>query len=352
MAKPTAPALDAHPLVNLPPAPRPRRDNSHPAPRLNTHKRRAQWFRARTAWPLREAPTHAMIYARGHAEKTLAPAPGEAQWELAGPTNVGGRMTCAVTHPSHPERIWAGAAAGGVWYSPDAGQVWQPLWHKEDVLNIGALAIDRTNPQVLYAGTGEANLSSDSYPGVGLYRTLDSGQTWHLLASSLRTGLPSRIGVIAIDPFNPQHLRVGGIGLVEVSSLPNDVGGMYTSRDGGVTWQRETFITSRNYWCHSIVFDPKTPGILYATSAQGARSGIYRSDDGGATWRQLTKACRRRNAFIARRWRVRRIRKRFSARRQREQRSGGHRAGRLFAARIAATNGRTSRAASCPQKNR
>jgi photosystem II stability/assembly factor-like uncharacterized protein len=277
------------PLAHIERGPRKTRATGTPTPRLVTHKLRSQWFRARTAWPMREAPTHTMVRARGQADRGLAPAPGNAQWELVGPTNIGGRMTCAVTHPDHPERIWAGAAGGGVWFSPDSGQSWQVLWHSEDVLNIGALALDPGNPQLLYAGTGEANLSADSYAGVGLYRTLDSGQTWHLLASSEQTGIPTRIGVIAIDPFNAKHLRLGGVGFAELSSFQNDVGGMYTSTDGGVTWTRETFLTSKNYWCHSIVFDPKTPGLLYATfTAQGARSGIYRSDDGGQTWRQLT----------------------------------------------------------------
>ena len=74
-----------------------------------------------------------------------------------------------------PDRIWAGAAGGGVWHSPDAGLTWQPQWHEQDVLNVGALAIDPTDSNVIYCGTGEANLSADSYAGVGLYRTIDGG---------------------------------------------------------------------------------------------------------------------------------------------------------------------------------
>ena len=111
-----------------------------------------------------------------------------------------------------PDRIWAGAAAGGVWQSDNAGRTWRPLWRDHDSLNIGALAIDPKNPVVIYCGTGEANLSVDSYAGVGIYRTRNGGKTWKLLASSDETGVPTRIGVIAIDPFNSKHLRVGGVG--------------------------------------------------------------------------------------------------------------------------------------------
>lgn len=269
--------------------PRKKRKQGKPPVRLVSHKERSRWFRGRTAWPMREAPTHYMIGMREMIKKTLAPAPGNSQWELAGPSNTGGRMTSVVCHPTQPEKIWAGAAGGGVWHSTDSGQTWQPLWHDQDVLNVGSLAIDPKNPQVLYCGTGEANLSADSYAGVGIYRSLDGGQTWHLHASSLQTDVPPRIGVIAIDPFNSKHILIGGVGFAELSSEDNAFGGMYTSIDGGVSWKRETFVASQNYWCHSIVFDPKTKNTIYATfTARGMRNGIYRSADGGKNWKQLT----------------------------------------------------------------
>ncbi|HEY3040394.1 MAG TPA: hypothetical protein VGJ66_16775 [Pyrinomonadaceae bacterium] len=257
--------------------------------RLTSHKARSRWFQTRASWPVREAPVNTLVRERLRVEKALsAPANVTAQWECVGPTNIGGRITCLAYHPTHPERIWAGAAGGGVWQSKDGGQTWQSCWNDQDILNIGSLAVDPENGDTIYCGTGEANLSLDSYPGVGLYNSKDAGRTWQLLASTERSGVPSGIGVIAIDPFDSKHLLIGGVGYAEVS-YARSFGGMYTSFDSGVTWQRETFISTQNYWCHSIVFHPNRKGTIFATfTEQGARSGIWRSTDGGKNWRQLT----------------------------------------------------------------
>jgi photosystem II stability/assembly factor-like uncharacterized protein len=238
---------------------------------------------------VREAPVNKLVHERGRVEKALAPPPQiTAEWEPVGPTNIGGRITSLVCHPAHPERIWAGAAGGGVWQSKDAGQTWASCWNDQDSLNIGSLAIDPQQPDTLYCGTGEANLSLDSYPGVGLYKSIDAGGSWQQIASVDRTGIPRHLGVIAIDPFNTQHLLLGGVGYAEVSQ-GNDLGGMYSSVDGGITWSRETFISVQNYWCHAIVFHPTKKGTIFATfTEQGARSGIWRTTDGGKNWLHLT----------------------------------------------------------------
>jgi photosystem II stability/assembly factor-like uncharacterized protein len=270
--------------------PAPRKKGKHQSVRLTNHKARSRWFQTRASWPVREAPVNRLVRERLRVEKALAtPADISAQWECVGPTNIGGRITCLAYHPAHPERIWAGAAGGGVWQSIDAGQTWQSCWNDQDILNIGSLAVDPRNADTIYCGTGEANLSLDSYPGVGLYQSKDAGCTWQLLASSEREGIPSGIGVIAIDPFDSKHLLIGGVGYAEVSRAAKSLGGMYTSFDSGVTWTRETFISTQNYWCHSIVFHPTKKGTIYATfTEQGSRSGIWRSTDGGKTWQHLT----------------------------------------------------------------
>src|SRR6266851_2730760 len=218
---------------NLKPGPR-RKDlkkNRRPRVRLSRHKKRSVWFQSRSAWPVREAPVHALVRERDRTKRTL-PAKENVAWECIGPTNIGGRMTSIVCHPEKPDCIWAGAAAGGVWQSKDAGRTWRALWRDHDTLNIGSLAIDPKNPAVIYCGTGEANLSVDSYAGVGIYRT----------------------------------------------------------DNGGATWERESFVSKNNYWCHAIVFHPTKRRVIFATfTEQGAKSGIWRSTDGGENWMQLTE---------------------------------------------------------------
>jgi photosystem II stability/assembly factor-like uncharacterized protein len=261
----------------------PRPDAGDRPPRAQTtHKARSGWFQARESWPWRETSTDLLNAERVRAAAELPAVAGANQWKPVGPSNIGGRMTCAVCDPRDPRRIWAGAAGGGVWQSADGGQTWTTVWHSEPSLNIGSLAVDPGNPDVLYCGTGEANLSADSHPGVGVFRSLDAGRTWQLLASSKSTGVPRRIGAIAVDPFDSRHLLVGG-----VAHRDGEPTGVFTSIDGGVSWARVPIINSPHR-CHDIRFHP-VRGRVYATiSAQGTRTGIWRSDDGGASWRHLT----------------------------------------------------------------
>lgn len=227
-------------------------------------KLRSRWFLKQTSGRKEESSAEIVAQAR---RKSVADAPGDAKWELAGPTNVGGRMTCLVCHPDKPDVIWAGSAAGGVWKSETAGADWRMCWDdQEKSLNIGALALDPGNPDLLYCGTGEANLTFNSYPGVGLYRSLDGGLCWKRLAFAQKGEVPPRIGVIAIDPFDSKRLLVGGVG-----SKPEEpqkaLGGLYVSTDSGATWVRDvSFFPDGDYQCHSIVFHPSQQGVVTSTS--------------------------------------------------------------------------------------
>src|SRR3982074_3327717 len=100
--------------------------NRRPRVRLSRHKQRSVWFQSRSAWPVREAPVHALVRERNRTKETL-PAKEGVVGECIGPTNIGGRMTSIVSHPQKPDCIWAGAAAGGVWQSSDAGRTWRAL---------------------------------------------------------------------------------------------------------------------------------------------------------------------------------------------------------------------------------
>jgi len=264
-------------------APKKKRPSGLPAPRTTTHKKRAVWFQTRVAWPYREPSAFSLPGERARAAAALAPQPGTAQWELVGPTNVGGRMTCVACAPKKPNTILAGAAGGGIWKSDDSGQHWRGLWHGQPTLNIGSIAVDPTNPSIAYCGTGEANLSADSYPGVGIFRSIDGGDSWQILAPADTTGIPTRIGCLVVDPFDTTHICLGG-----VTHTAGGSDGMFVSHNGGLSWGRQTFPGSGPYRCHAIVFHPTLRGTLFATiSARGAQSGIWKSSDGGSSWTQL-----------------------------------------------------------------
>src|SRR5687767_5223890 len=95
-----------------------------PKIRLTSHKARSKWFQARSSWPVREAPVNRLVRERARAKKRLAAAKDiGVKWECVGPYNIGGRVTSIVCHPKYPERIWLGAAGGGVWHSPDGGRI-------------------------------------------------------------------------------------------------------------------------------------------------------------------------------------------------------------------------------------
>ena len=263
--------------------PRKPRSRRAPQPVFTTHKARAEWFRQREAWPLREASATTVVFERGRLASELQPAPGAETWAFAGPTSVGGRVTAIVGHPADADRLLLGAAGGGLWRTLDGGMSWQGLWHREPTLNIGSLAVDPSDPDTIYCGTGEANLSADSHPGVGLFVSRDGGTEWSLLADAAMSGIPTRIGALMVDPFDPSHLRLGGL----THSSASD--GMHLSRDGGRTWQRDLGITTGSYRCHAIAFDPQCQGTLFAVVwTRGTELGIWRSRDGGQSWHQLT----------------------------------------------------------------
>ena len=256
----------------------------------SSHKIRSEWFRDNAAWPMREAPALKLVSERNRIRRMMKPQPLASRWQMAGPTNIGGRMTSVAVHPIDPDIVWAGAAGGGVWHTTDAGLSWSPQWHSEESLNVGALAMDPGNPDILYCGTGEANLSADSYPGVGLYRTVNAGATWELIRRSEPNSIPARISAIAIDPFDSNHILIGGVGhYLAGQTHTGGTGGLYESLDGGVNWFRYGFISFAEYRCHDIVFHPTLAGTFYVTiSEQGSGNGIWHTDDGGDSWTHLT----------------------------------------------------------------
>lgn len=261
-----------------------------PAP-TTTHKDRAVWFYQRAVFPLRDAPPTELERA-WHVLAKLGKNP-EHQWEEAGPFNIAGRVTSLVVHPDEPNKLFAGAAAGGVWRSDDGGVTWEPSWPRFASQNIGALAMHPFDRASLIAATGEANLSADTYPGTGIYVSGDAGTTWQSffetptgepIPEEFRALIPRRIGTLAFDPFRELIGALGGVSLDERMQA-----GLYLV-DPSMGLAPCSFFPMRSYNCHSVVFHPGIRGMLFAAlELRGSQNGIWRSEDSGKNWVHLKR---------------------------------------------------------------
>ena len=214
-------------------------------------------------------------------------------WTEQGPFNVCGRITDIEMPSDDTSVIYAGAASGGIFKSEDRGANWRPIFDEAMTLSIGDLAIDKENPQIIYAGTGESNAGGGSlaYDGLGVYRSDDGGETW------AHRGLENAgsIGRVVIDPNDSDRVFVGAMGAL----FTNDsTGGVYRTEDGGNTWE-QMFFKSDSTGAIDLAIHPQDGNIVYAAMWErirrpynrqygGETSGIYKSIDGGDTWQELT----------------------------------------------------------------
>lgn len=215
---------------------------------------------------------------------------GNLTFRSIGPSVSGGRIGEVAGTDADPMLYYAGAAGGGVWKSSDGGVHWEPVFDAQDVAPIGAVAIDPSNENIVWAGTGEAAPRNDVSYGDGLYKTIDGGKHW------TRMGLAdtSQISRILIDPADGRHVLVAALGDPFKASSDR---GVYETRDGGTTWKKTLYI-SPSTGASDLAWDPAHPQIVYAGMWQfsrtnwaiesgGASDGLYRSTDGGTTWTQL-----------------------------------------------------------------
>lgn len=245
------------------------------------------------AYPYDNIPSEAYYTAVEWAKSRTASRGNAVEWELAGPTNVGGRITDVAMHPSDLQTIFAATASGGVWKSADAGNTWQPITDGLPSLSIGDLAIDPSNKQTIYCGTGETNGGGGSvtYDGRGVFKSTDGGSTWTALGLE-NTG---SIGRIEVDPENPQRVYVAAMGHL-FSNNPER--GLYRSDNGGQTWSKKLFVND-SVGVIDVAIHPANPDTVFAVTWErirrpgkrvygGPGCGIWRSADGGDTWTKLT----------------------------------------------------------------
>jgi len=213
--------------------------------------------------------------ARGERRARAVAAHGAAAtWQSIGPSNVPGRIGALSISRQDSQVLYAGSAAGGVFKTSDGGATWNALWSRQDSLAVGGLAVAPSDHDVVYAATGEweGGVSSTPYhhfPGIGVYRTIDGGQTWSLCA------IPSLwTSAVVVDPADPDRAFVAG----DAS--------LHRSRDGGRTWDTAPG-NANGVFCGTITdvqMDPGDPARVYVGVH---RSGVWRSVDGGDHWTRL-----------------------------------------------------------------
>ena len=209
-----------------------------------------------------------------------------------GPASMSGRITTIDAVISQPDTWYVGAASGGVWKTTNAGATWTSIFDAQPTLNIGSLAIQQSNPNIIWVGTGEGNPRNSINLGEGIYKSMDAGKTWKLMGLQKTRNLHR----IIIDPNNPDIVYAAAIGN---PFAPHAERGVYKTTDGGQSWNRVLF-TNDSAGCADLVMDPSNPNKLIANMWQhrrtpwsftsgGPGSGLFITVDGGRNWKKLAK---------------------------------------------------------------
>lgn len=212
------------------------------------------------------------------------------EWRNVGPVNMSGRVADVEGIPGDPNILYVGAASGGVWKTIDGGLSFEPIFDDQPIASIGDLALAPSNRDVIYVGTGEANVRNSVSFGNGVYKSTDGGQSWkHMGLDDTR-----HISRIVVHPTNPDIVYVGALGHI---FGPNEDRGVFRSTDGGASWEKVLYLDDR-HGVSDLDMDPTNPNILYAglwhferkpwTHRTGSEEGgVWKTVDGGASWEKL-----------------------------------------------------------------
>ena len=209
-----------------------------------------------------------------------------------GPAWASGRISDFAVNPGNHSEIYVAVSAGNIWKTTNNGNTWSPVFDNYGAYSIGCLAMDPSNPFVIWAGTGENNHQRQLGYGDGIYRSEDGGGSW----KNMGLKESRQIGMIAIDPRNTDVVYVAAEGSIWG---PGGERGLYKTSDGGKTWNKVLEI-SENTGVNNVVLDPRYPDVVYATSEQrrrhvytkiggGPESAVYKSKDAGKTWDKIMK---------------------------------------------------------------
>ncbi len=213
------------------------------------------------------------------------------EWRLIGP-HRGGRCVAVAGDPVESQTFYFGACAGGVWKTTDSGTYWENVSDGFFTTSaVGAIAVAGSDPNVVYAGTGEACIRGNVSHGDGVYGSTDGGRTW----TNLGLSDSRHISRVRVHPTNPDVVYVAALGH---AFGPNQERGVFRSTDGGKNWQQVLF-RDENTGAADLILDPSNPRVLYAAmwdvrrtpwglTSGGPGSSIYKSTDGGETWTDIT----------------------------------------------------------------
>jgi photosystem II stability/assembly factor-like uncharacterized protein len=217
---------------------------------------------------------------------------GEMKWRSIGPFRAG-RSLAVTGVRGQPDVYYFGSVGGGVWKTNDAGRTWNPIFDSQPIASIGAIAVAPSNANVIYVGSGEADMRSSISYGNGMYKSTDAGKTWtHIGLEDSR-----QIARILVDPNDSERVFVAALGH---AYGPNKERGIFRSNDGGATWQQILF-KDADTGAIDLAMEPGNPKNMFAALLQtrrppwsiyppskGPGTGLYRSKDGGEHWEQLT----------------------------------------------------------------
>ena len=209
-----------------------------------------------------------------------------------GPAITGGRVVALAVNPENHSEYFVGSGHGSLWKTTNNGATFSPAFDNQNSYSIGAVAIDPTNPNVVWVGTGENNNQNNVIYGDGVYKSEDGGSTW----KNMGLKESKQIGGIIVDPKDGNTVYVAAYG---PSRIAGGDRGIFKTTDGGKNWNNVLFV-SKYTGCFEVHMDPRYNNILYAVAHQrmrnlytgiygGPESGIYRSTDSGTTWEKMKK---------------------------------------------------------------
>ena len=250
---------------------------------------------AAAAQPPRVTSTDPALRTKGfeqhQAMKTASPFK-DVKWQFVGPKNISGRsIDISVVGPKGKSyTIYVATASGGLWKTDNEATSWQPIFDQYPSATIGDVTVAPSNPNIVWAGTGEANIFRSSQAGIGVYKSTDAGKTWQHMGLADTYTIPR----IVVHPTNPDVVYVAASGHEWTNNAQR---GVFKTSDGGTTWQKVLFVNDKT-GAIDLAMDPSDPNTLYASLWQRIRlkwndprnfpdyagSGIFKSTDAGHTW--------------------------------------------------------------------